>query len=170
MEFTIETHYTPKALASMAKALRKTVRKKHSRRSHICGWIVTGIALLLVIGNFALDFRTLITSIAALMLILALIFEDRINGYIAGKRLLPGTEISASVFTDSGFTSATEIGKTEWKYDKIAVLAETPDFFVFIFSMNHAQVYDKKTLQGGSTDDFRRFIENAVGKPILSIR
>lgn len=36
-EFTFETTYNQKAMTTMARALRKTVRKKHSRRSHIFG-------------------------------------------------------------------------------------------------------------------------------------
>ena len=49
MEFCFETDYTTKALAAMAKALRKTVRKKHSRRSHNFGWIVFFLGLLLAL-------------------------------------------------------------------------------------------------------------------------
>ena len=33
--FTFETAYNQKAMTTMARALRKTVRKKHSRRSRI---------------------------------------------------------------------------------------------------------------------------------------
>ena len=37
MEFTFVTRYDHKGVSTMAKALRKTVRKKKSRRSHIIG-------------------------------------------------------------------------------------------------------------------------------------
>jgi len=40
MEFRFETVYNQKAFTSMAKALRKTIRKKRSKRSHIFGWMV----------------------------------------------------------------------------------------------------------------------------------
>ena len=171
MEFTFETQYNAKTMASMAKALRKTIRKKHSRRSHIFGWIVTVLAFLLLISKgFALDFRTIATSIAILAILIALLFEDRINGYVAKKRLLPGTEKAVAAFSESGFISTTEIGKSEWNYDKIMLIAETAGFFVFIFSASHAQLYDKRHLQGGTVDDFRRFIEAATGKQIQSIK
>ena len=164
MEFTFETEYNAKTMTVMARALRKTVRKKHSRRSHIFGWIVTVLGLLLAVKNFAFDFRTVVTLIAVAAILIALIFEDRINGSAAKKRLLPGTEKAVSVFTEEGFTSETDVGKTEWNYDKILVIAETADFFVFIFSASHAQLYDKRSLQGGTVDEFRRFIEAATGK------
>ena len=170
MEFTFETQYNTKTMTIMAKALRKTIRKKHSRRSHIFGWIVTILGSFLVIKNFAFDFRTIITSIAILMILGALLFEDRLNGYIAKKRLLPGTEKAVSVFTENGFISTTDVGKSEWNYDKIMLIAETADFLVFVFSASHAQLYDKRHLQGGTVDDFRRFIEQATGKQVQAIK
>ena len=170
MKFTFETQYNTKTMTIMAKALRKTIRKKHSRRSHIFGWIVTILGLFLVIKNFAFDFRTILTSIAILMIFGALLFEDRLNGYIAKKRSLPGTEKAVSVFSENGFISTTDIGKSEWNYDKIMLIAETADFFVFIFSANHAQLYDKRHLHGGTADDFRQFIERATGKQVQAIK
>ena len=170
MEFTFETQYNAKSMASMAKALRKTVRKKHSRSSHILGWIVTVLGLLLVISRgFSFDFRTIITIAAVLVILFALLFEDRINGYVAKKRLLLGTEKAVTVFSESGFISTTEVGKSEWNYDKVMIVAETADFFVFVFSASHAQLYDKRHLQGGTSDDFLRFIETATGKQVQKI-
>lgn len=171
MTFSFETHYNANAMSSMAKALRKTVRKKHSRRAHIFGWIVTVLALLLLLSKgFSFDFRTVITVIAVLAMITALLFEDRLNGYAAKKRLLPGTEKAVAEFKEDCFVSTTEIGKTEWNYDRILLLAETADFFVFIFSASHAQLYDKRNLHGGTVEDFRHFIEAATGKRILPLR
>lgn len=170
MEFTFETKYTAKTMTSMAKALRKTIRKKHSRRSRIFGWVVVALGILLAISNgFILDFRTVATLISVLVILIALIFEDKINGYVAKRRLLLGTEKAVTVFTDDSFLSTTDVGKTEWNYDKIKIIAETADFFVFIFSASHAQLYDKKHLQGGTTDDFRNFIEEKTGKQVQSI-
>ena len=144
MEFTFETQYNTKTMTIMAKALRKTIRKKHSRRSHIFGWIVTVLGSFLVIKNFAFDFRTILTSIAILMVLGALLFEDRLNGYIAKKRLLPGTEKAVSVFSENGFISTTDIGKSEWNYDRILLIAETADFFVLssVQAMHNCMISD----------------------------
>ena len=169
MKFTFETAYNAKTMTVMARALRKTVRRKHSRRSHIFGWLVILLALLLLVKNFAFDVRTAVTVIAVLAILIALVFEDRINGAAAKKRLLPGTEQAVTVFTEEGFVSETGIGKTEWNYDKILMIAETKDFFVFIFSANHAQLYDKRSLQGGTAEEFRQFMEAASGKPVQPI-
>ena len=45
-EFTFETDYDISALSAMARALRKTVRKKQSRRSRIFGWTVAVLGIL----------------------------------------------------------------------------------------------------------------------------
>ena len=56
MEFTFETVYNQKAVTAMARALRKTLRKKKSRRSHIFGWIILVIAVLLTLPLGDKDF------------------------------------------------------------------------------------------------------------------
>lgn len=170
MEFTFETHYDAKALTLMAKALRKTVRKKRSRRTHLFGWVVIVLGLLLVLSKGGVfDFATVITLVATMIVLLALLFEDRLNGYVAKARLLPGTENAVTVFSESGFTSTTDVGNTQWNYDKIMMIVETDDFFVFLYSQNHAQLYDKRHLQGGTAEAFRRFMEAATGKQIQKL-
>ena len=169
MEFIFETAYGQKALTAMARGLRKTLRKKRSRRSHIFGWVIIALALLLVFTSGTFDFRAVITLLVVLIMFLVLVFEDRINGYLAKKRMMPGTEQAFSHFTDTSFTSATEVGKTEFHYEKNVALAETKDYFIFLFSNNHAQVYDKHTLAGGSVEAFRAFIQQKTGKTLSHI-
>ena len=177
MQYTFETDYTPNALAVMAKCIRKTARAKRSKRSHIFGWIVVALALLLSFyssgEDFTITFNRVITWLAALVILVVLVFEDQINGYFARKRMLKGTERATSTFdTEAGdtFISETDIGKSEFSYSKIALLAETDRYFVFVFSANHAQIYDKNNLSGGSVRAFREFITEKTGKQILSVK
>ena len=173
-EFTFETTYNQKAMTTMACALRKTVRKKHSRKSHILGWIVTILALFLVLPiggrEIAFNFKTIITWAAILLIVAALIWEDQLNGYFARKRMLPGTTYAVCIFEEDGYISEVQAGKTEWKYENIEVIAETKEYFVFVFGKNHAQVYDKKGLKGGSTEEFRTFIAEKTGKEVWQIK
>ena len=77
MEFTFETLYNAKTMASMARALRKTIRKKHNRRTHVLGWAIAALALLLLLSKgLAFDFRTVVTSGAVLAVVAVLLFED----------------------------------------------------------------------------------------------
>ena len=82
MEFKCETAYNQEALSIMAKVIRKTARKKRSKRSHVLGVIICIFALLLTLPlgdkEFVLDFRTIITWIVVAILFFTLIFEDKI--------------------------------------------------------------------------------------------
>ncbi len=174
MEFTFETVYNQKAVTTMARTLRKTLRKRTSRRSHIFGWIVLVIAVLLTLPlgdkEFTVNFKTIITWIAALAILIALLFEDRMNGYVARKQMLVGMDRATTVFNDEGYVTTTSIGKTEFPYDRnIDLLAETKDYFVFAFDKSHAQIYDKHSLSGGTVEEFRRFIQSKTGKEVVSI-
>ena len=167
MEFVFETDYNQRAMTAMAKGLRKTVRKKHSRRSHIFGWIVLAVALLLSwISDGNAGTGTLVTWAAAVVMVFTMVFEDMINGYVARKRMLPGTAHAKVIFTEGGYRSETAAGNTEWKYENIAAMAELPRYFVFLFGNNHAQVYDKRSLTGGTAEAFRAFMEAQTGKTV----
>ena len=173
MEFKFETAYNQDALTTMAKALRKTIRKKRSRRSHILGTIVIALALFLTLpfGNevYVLTAKKVLTWLVASIILLTLIFEDRFNGAIAKKRMLPGLEKAVVTFKEDSYHSVTEIGSSEFKYDNILMLVETTDYFVFIFSQNHAQIYSKSSLAGGTLHEFRAFIQKATHQTIQNI-
>ena len=49
MEFSFTTTYDLPALTCMARALRKTVRKKHSRRSRIYAAVVMALGAVVLI-------------------------------------------------------------------------------------------------------------------------
>ena len=176
MEYTFETLYNQEALTIMAKCLRKTVRRKNIKRSHIFGWIVVILAVILSVvsdtESFAIDFKKVITWTVALAIVVSFIFEDWLNGYFAKKKMLKGTEKSTSTFDTeiaTAFISATAIGKSEFSYDKVAQIAETERYFVFIFSENHAQVYDKVSISGGTVDEFREFISKVTNKTVVIV-
>lgn len=173
MEYIFETNYDKKTLKTMARIVRKTVRKKHSRRSHVFGWLVIlfGILMLFLNGGFVdINFQKVITGMAVLMIIIALLFEDQLNGYLAGKRMLPGTKSAITKFTEDGYTSEVKAGTTEWKYENIELVAETSDYFAFVFGQNHAQVFEKNSLVGGTIDGFRTFIKDKTGKQIQQVK
>ena len=96
-------------------------------------------------------------------------FEDKINGAIAKRRMLPGLEKAVVTFKEDSYHSVTEIGSSDFTYSTIQMLVETADYFVFIFSQNHAQIYSKCTLTGGTLEDFRTFIQAATNKEIQPI-
>ncbi len=173
MEFTFVTQYDQKAVSTMAKVLRKAARRKRSRRSHIFGWIVMILAVLLVLPTgdkpFEWSARTIFTMLVTLILFVVLVFEDAINGYIARKRMMAGMSKSEAVFREENYSSSVEIGKSEWEYKNIGMLAECGDYFVFIFDKSHAQVYDKRNMSGGTPEEFAAFISEKTGKNMVKI-
>ncbi len=168
--YTIETHYDLKALTAMGKALRKTIRKKHSKRSHFLGILAVILGLLLLLATGFSGVRSVLTLLAILVIVLALIFEDSLNGYVAQKRGLPGTEYAVTTFCEENYRSVTKIAESTFSYEPILRFARCGDCFVFVFSPNHGQVYDIRTLTGGSADDFAAFIERKTQKTLENIK
>ena len=174
MGIQFETDYNMEALTAMAKCLRRTMRRKRSRRVHLFAAAALGIGLLSIIvttaGGEPLGASSVVTLLAMLVLILTTLFEDKLNAWVARKRLLPGTEHAAAAFEEDGYTSATGESESRFSYAQIAAVAETEHYFVFALSSRHTQAYDKRNIRGGSVEEFRAFIAEKTGKPIEYIK
>ena len=174
MEFIFDTVYDQKAVTAMAHGLRKTIRKKHSRRSHVFGWLVIGLVLLLTLPldgeTLVIEGRTIITWTAGLVVFITLMFEDKINAWIARRRMVAGTDRAVCTFTQDGYCSESAIGRTEWRYENIRYIAEDKDYFIFVFDKNHAQVYAKQGMTGGTAEEFRAFLNRMTGKEVQYIK
>lgn len=167
MAFECKTVYDQKAVETMARALRLTVRKKRSRRSRVLGVVVFALGLgLPFVGGFSFGFRTVVSWLAAAAVAGALLFEDRLNGRIALGRMLPGTEEARAVFEEEGYSTTTAAAESRWEYGRIDILAESEEYFVFVFGRNHAQVYAKAGLSGGTAEEFRAFLTQKTGKTV----
>lgn len=174
MEFRFETKYDQKGLTAMARALRKTIRKKRSRRSHIFGWCIVVLDILLIAAQRLLDepwaFRDTVNLGVGVILTAILLTEDQVNAFFAKKKMLPGTSFAKCVFTEESYTSTTEAAATEFHYEAVQQVCETPDYFVLLFSQQHGQIYDKAALSGGTAEEFRTFITEKTGKPVAYIK
>lgn len=174
MEFRFETKYNQKGLTAMARALRKTIRKKRSRRSHIFGWCVVTLAILLIAAERMLGepwtLRDTTNCGVGVFLITIMLTEDQVNAFFAKKKMLPGTSSAKCVFAEEGYTSATENATTEFHYEAVQQVCETAEYFVLLLSRQHGQIYDKASLSGGTAEEFRTFITEKTGKPIAYIK
>lgn len=173
MEYRFTCTYDLRALTAMNRAMRKTVRKKRSCRTHIFGWIVFAVGAALAAGDIVGDnfsARTVFMLFWCVLLVTVLIFEDALNARISRRRMLSGIEKTEVVFTPDGFTSRSEAGMSEWKYSRIRAVAETEDYFVFALDENYGQIYDKSTLTGGTAEEFATFIAEKTGTDIQKIR
>jgi len=82
---------------------------------------------------------------------------------------LPGTEHTTTTFDAEGYSSSNAAGDTRWSYENVRVMVETADYFVFVLNVNHAQVYDKRRMSGGTEAEFRAFLQEVAGKTVEKI-
>lgn len=174
MELRFETKLTADAMTVAARALRKTLRGKRSRLLRIWGWLIFAFDILMLIPldgeAFVLDVRIATTLLAGIILLSALLFEDRLNGLIGRKKTLCGTAESVFVFTDESYTSITALTESHFRYELIAALAESENYFVLLLDKNHVQPVDKRTLTGGTPEEFKHLLTEKTGKSFRKIR
>ena len=172
MEFHFTTVYDRACLTAMAKALRKTVRRRHSRRTSVFGWaivlFVIALWLPIITGRRSADFGDWISLFAAVMVAFVLLQEDSLNAALAAKRMLPTSRNVEATFMETGYRSVTAAATTEWNYDNISLaeICDVGDYVVFALNKTLAQAYDKRSLTGGSIDEFYAFIEQKTGKTV----
>ncbi len=169
MEFTCHTTYDQKALTAMARALRKTVRAKRSRRIRFVAWIIIGLLLVSIWLSWGSLWQTVADCAVMAALLLLHWKEDALNGFFAKRKALPGTDFADTIFYPDHYLVETPAAETKWQYDKILALAETEKYLVLVVGMNHAMALEKVTLTGGGLPELRRFLEEKSGREIQNI-
>ena len=173
MEFRFETDYNLEALTAMAEGLRMTVRRKRSRRTRIFAGIVLAIGLvstaLRIISLEPLRARNLLVPLAMLCVIYVSFQEDLLNGRVAKRNVLPGTEHASCVFGEDGYTVKTSVTESKFSYSQILASAELPRYIVLALSNNQAQAFDKERISGGTIEEFCAFLADKTGKPVQLI-
>lgn len=173
MRFIASSRYNTKSLAMLNKALRKAWHNKLLAVLHGILWLFVASALLLFVLSllFGLADSAAVwrNGVTALLLLLFLTMEDRIFGFLTKRALLPGTETAVTEFLTDEYITTTGAGKTQWKYSAVQCIAETSDAFFFILGKRSGQVYEKTSLQGGTVEEFRHFLEETTGKTIRTI-
>ena len=174
MEFRFETDYDRKALTALCRALRLSVRKKHSRRTRIFGLCVMIVGILMIALSLKnqepWSISNTITAAAVLVLFAVLCREDQLNARVSQRALLPGTDHTVSVFGPEGYETTTEAAASEFRYDAVQCICETPDYFVLFLGKRHGQLFDKHSLTGGTLEGFRAFLTEKTGKTITNIK
>ena len=162
--FQVEQTYDLASLTALCRAVRKTVRRTARILRGVCWGIVAVGAALYVL---ALAVRAvgpgdqLSILMLAMLAVLSclLLLEDRINGWIALRQLVPGTAHSVTVFTDGDYTVTTDTTETIYHYENITDLCEAEGYFFFFLGKRHGQIFDKRGFQVGGPDAFRAFLE-----------
>ena len=137
MQIQVETVYSLPVLTAMARALRKTLRRKKSRRTRIFSVVLMLIALLTIVLSLTTDpsFPAIISmAVLTLALLAVMIWEDQLNGYWARRQILAGTEVAQTTFTEDGYTTTTRAAKRNGVMSRSSVFArhQTISFYCWM--------------------------------------
>lgn len=169
MIFTCHTTFDKKTLTIMARAVRKTMRAKRSRRIRLYAWSIIGLLLVATWLSWGNIWQTAANCVVIVALLLINWKEDAINGYFAKHKIMSGTESCEIKFYPTCFYMKNSVSFSKWKYDKILAMVDTGDYFVLVMGKNHAVAIEKANLKGGSILEFSRFIEEKSGQIIQNI-
>ncbi|MBQ9930773.1 MAG: YcxB family protein [Firmicutes bacterium] len=168
MEFRFETTYDKRALTAMAKAARKTLGNTRRKVSQVLSWIIVVVALVLaflpLFYGAPFSMVTVVTLAVAVILAVMQLSVDALNGAVAKNKLPKGSEETSAVFNELKILSKTELGVSKFEYENIMLMVETKGYFILILSETHAEIYDKRTLTGGTVDEFRTFVETKANQ------
>ena len=174
MAFEIHSDITNRSMTIASRAMRKVLRRKRNIIWAIYGWSVFFINTLLLIpfdGEvFTLDASTAILLLVEVMLLSALLFQDRINGMIACKNTLAGTKNYHIMFGEESYTVVTEVTTSTFRYELIDAMAESQDYMILLMKNRFAQPLDKRTLTGGTVEECKRFLEEKTGKTFRRVK
>lgn len=169
---TVQTTMQPKAFAAMARALRKTLRRKRSRRTRIFAAVVTALAILsLILQIWTEPTFTGIFPMALIAVALPLItvLEDRLNGWVARRQALAGIETIETRFGEETYCVITPAVESKWKYTQIQCICHTGSYLVLLLDINHAQVLDENGLLDGTPEQLTALLTEKTGKKVISV-
>ena len=119
---------------------------------------------------FALDVRTVTSLLVEVMLLSVLLFQDRFNGMIARKNTLAGTKEYHVAFGEDSYTVVTAATTSTFRYELIDALAESQDYIILLMKKRYVQPLEKRTLTGGTVEEFKRFLKEKTGKMFRRVK
>ena len=168
--FTVEQTYDLASLTALCRAARKTVQRWKTALRAIC-WVIFALGVVILAASLLLDGQLEFGLLAAVaVLLLLLLFEDRLNGWISLRRLIPGTAHSVTVFADDAYTVTTDTLETKYQYKNITALCESERYVFLFLGKKHGQIFDKHGFRQGDPDAFRVWLEQKTGKTVQTIK
>lgn len=172
MEIQINTTYDQKAMTAMARALRKTLRRRKSMGIHIFGGLLAAFSLCAgllpyLLGAAKLDWSMLLLA-ALVLLIMA--FEDTLSGWIAGRKLSAEAREVQTTFTSRGYTILFQGTKGHWSYEQIRCICKVRGYYVFLLSNKQGQVYDGNGFVRGDAESFETLLKEQTGLTVTIVK
>ena len=98
-----------------------------------------------------------------------LIWQDKVNGYLAMKRLPENLRSGKWLFREDGYFSDTEAGESDYSYESIFMMVESQGYMILVFHDGKAHIIDMSTIQGGNDGDFRRLLRKKTSLTIQTL-
>ena len=95
---------------------------------------------------------------------------DFLDGMIARKNALAGTKEYHVAFGEDSYPVVTAATTSTFRYELIDALAESQDYIILLMKKRYAQPLDKRTLTGGTVEEFKRFLEEKTGKTFRCVK
>ena len=170
--FIIQTQIDQKAMIALAKIRRKTLRRGRSAPVRRLAWFVVAVELILAWLFVRAGGWSWLTNVLMAGIMLACILgEDRVNGMLALRQVLPsGRQVNTTFKNDSCYIQRTQGAETWWNYSQIRAIGETSEYFALLLGKGHDQIYDKKGFSWGNPEEFGAFIQRKTGLKIQHIK
>ena len=171
MEFVNQTTIGKKELTALSRGARKSVRRRRGTVVRVIGTAVILLNVLFCVLSIQLgDNRWWLNGALALFLVVIIYGEDRLNGRISAKYLLPDAKDVTASFGSEEYISATASSESHFTYDQIHAVCETEDYFLLYLNRNLGQIYDKNGFTKGTAMAFREFISRKTGLQVRNVR
>ena len=169
MEFTCRTAYDQKALTAANRALRKTIRAEQNFIVRNRGCRVIVLAAIAFWLSWGTTWQMVFSCVIIFGLLVVNWKGDAIDAYFAKRWGYRNRDFDAAAFYADHFLVKTAAAESKWQYDKILALAETGEYLVLMMGKSHALAVEKVSLEGGSIQEFCRFLEEKSGQKIQNI-
>lgn len=167
-----QTAVDQKAMTALAKMSRKSLRRGRSGPVRTLAWFIVVLEVYLTyIYIRGGESEWWINALLGAFMLGCLLAEDRVNGMVGLRKVLPNSrEVNATFKDGSCYVHRTQAAESWWPYREIQAICETEDYFALLLSRNHGQIYDKKGFSWGTPDEFREFIQKKTGLKVQKVR
>ena len=167
-----ETAIDQKAMTSLARMSRKSLRQGRSRPVRALAWFIVALELFLTYAYIQGGASGwLVNALLAAFMLGCLFGEDRVNGLVALRQIPPNSrEVNATFRKDSCYVHRTQAAESWYPYAGIQAFCETEDYFALLLNRRHGQIYDKKGFTWGTPEEFRELIQQNTGLKVQFIK
>lgn len=166
MEFTFDMNYDLKAMTAMARAIRVGLQEEQAKKSNIIGWGFIALTVLILLFSGKFGWVQILACVLILCFAAYLIWQDKVNGYLAMKKLPAKMRTGKWLFREDGYFSDTEAGESDYSYKNIFMMVESQGYMILVFHEGSAHIIDLATIQGGTAADFRKLLRRQTSLTI----